>query len=81
MEREINEHTGTGVVTFQQRGRRNAIPVGEAGSGARGTGAGGEGGWVSVFLSLHRCWGHIVQQEGEMMREYEVRGLARGAGR
>lgn len=41
---------------------------------------GKEGGY-QCFLSLHRCWGHIVQQEGEMMREYEVRGLARGAGR
>lgn len=80
MEREINEHTGTGVVTFQQRGRRNAIPVGEA-VGPEGLELVGEEGGDQCFPSLHLCWGHIVGQEGEMMGEYEVRGLARGAGR
>lgn len=51
MEREINEHTGTGVVTFQQRGRRNAIPVGEA-VGPEGLEQVGNEGWVSVFSLL-----------------------------
>lgn len=29
MEREINEHAGAGVVTFQERGRRDTILGGE----------------------------------------------------
>lgn len=64
MKHEINEPVGSGAVTFQEGGKEEAVPLGEAwGLGAR---AGGEGQLASLFSPLAQHWGNISGQEGEM---------------
>lgn len=51
MEREINEHAGAGVVTFQERGKEECSPWGRGG-GPEGLERAGKEGGASVFSLL-----------------------------